>query len=154
MTHRWIGSFNKPLPPGDRWVFYCRPCPGDGKSEPSLAGVGNLYRKCQVFPADYTCFIAKYGGVNTSFSRANVPEVKRSTRSRVLKLGKRVESYGRWVFLFFKKVNFGRAFEQITTPGAEYHYVYVKSKDISMVLGNFLDDKCTLTVYFSSVNWS
>ena len=48
----------------------------DGKSEPSLAGVGNLYRKCQVFPADYTCFIAKYGGVNTSFSRANVPEVK------------------------------------------------------------------------------
>ena len=55
-------------------------------------------------------------------------------------------------FFFFKKVNFGRAFEQITTPGAEYHYFYVKSKDISMVLGNFLDDKCTLTVYFSSVN--
>ena len=51
-------------------------------------------------------------------------------------------------FFFFKKVNFGRAFEQITTPGAEYHYFYVKSKDISMVLGNFLDDKCTLTVYF------
>ena len=32
------------------WAFDCRPCPVSGEFESCLAGVGNLNRKCQVFP--------------------------------------------------------------------------------------------------------
>ena len=31
--------------------------------EPDLAGVGNLNRKCQVFPTEYKCYIFQYGSV-------------------------------------------------------------------------------------------
>ena len=36
----------------------------------------------------------------------------------------------------------------VATILLEHHHIYVKSKDISIPLGNFPDDKCTLTVLF------
>lgn len=51
-----------PLPP----LFDRRAYTGEGGGvgfEPDLAGVGNLNRKCQVFPTEYKCYIFQYGSV-------------------------------------------------------------------------------------------
>ena len=46
-------------------LFDHRACPGEGGVgfEPDLAGVGNLNRKCQVFPTEYMCYVFQYGSV-------------------------------------------------------------------------------------------
>ena len=46
---RSIQRFNISIPENS-WAFNCRPCPVNGEFESCLAGVGNLNRKCQVFP--------------------------------------------------------------------------------------------------------
>lgn len=51
-----------PSPP----LFDRRAYPGERGGvgfEPDLAGVGNLNRKCQVFPTEYKCYIFQYGSV-------------------------------------------------------------------------------------------
>ena len=40
--------------------------PGGGEFEPCLAWVGN-FNKCQVFQAEYKCYILKYGGVSGKY---------------------------------------------------------------------------------------
>lgn len=42
----------------------------------------------------------------------------------------------------------------IATISIEHHHVYVKSKDMSIILANFLVDECPLAVFFWSANWS
>ena len=54
------------LPPYPPPLFDRRACPGEGGGvgfEPDLAGVGNLNRKCQVFPTEYKCYIFQYESV-------------------------------------------------------------------------------------------
>ena len=46
------------LPLGKLRALDGRLCPMGGEVEPCLAGLGNLNRKCQVFPAKYTSFIS------------------------------------------------------------------------------------------------
>ena len=46
------------------------PCPEGGKSEPYLAGVGNLSQNFQVFSAEYKWYIFKYGGVLSFTSKS------------------------------------------------------------------------------------
>ena len=40
------------------------PARGSREFEPCLAGVGNLNRKCQLFPAEHKCYVYKYAGVS------------------------------------------------------------------------------------------
>ena len=40
--------------------------PGGGEFEPCLAWVRN-FNKCQVFQAEYKCYILKYGGVSGKY---------------------------------------------------------------------------------------
>lgn len=51
-----------PLPPS-LTVVRTRGRGGGVGFEPDLAGVGNLNRKCQVFPTEYKCYIFQYGSV-------------------------------------------------------------------------------------------
>ena len=47
-----------PLPLGKPRALDGRLCPMSGEFETCLAGLGNLKRKCQVFPVKYTSFIS------------------------------------------------------------------------------------------------
>ena len=47
-----------PLPLGKLRALDGRLCPMGGEFEPCLAELGNLKRKCQVFPVKYTSFIS------------------------------------------------------------------------------------------------
>ena len=51
-------------------LFDRHPCPEGGKSEPYLAGVGNLSQNFQVFSAEYKWYIFKYGGVLSFTSKS------------------------------------------------------------------------------------
>ena len=61
--HWSMRSFNIPhwATHGHLTVFSAR---GSREFEPCLAGVGNLNRKCQLFPAEHKCYVYKYAGVS------------------------------------------------------------------------------------------
>ena len=61
--HWSMRSFNIPhwATHGHLTVF---PARGSREFEPCLAGVGNLNRKCQLFPAEHKCYVYKYAGVS------------------------------------------------------------------------------------------